>query len=220
MGLLLITALAKADTPPTPAPLGFEIPSYTDSEARNVLQKYGYVDPDRQVPDDLLKTALLYFNFNEARIANRSVLSVVDFSQHSSVARWYFIDMKTGKVTARHTSHGIGSDPSSKKYPHGTGYARKFSNTPNSNMSSIGFFLASDTYNGDHGLSVHLEGLSTTNSNARERAIVVHRADYVIEENKLQGRSDGCFAIAPSEHDAVVSLIAGGSLLYADRSKK
>jgi hypothetical protein len=201
------------------AELDFRAPAYTRIQARKVLSLYGYIDPKHVVPDDLLRTALLYFSFNHDKISNQNVLGIVDFSRHSSVARWFFIDMKTGEVTTRHVAHGIGSDPSTKKYPHGTGYARRFSNVENSNESSIGFFLATDIYNGEHGPSVHLDGLSKTNSNARVRAIVVHSADYVIEENKLQGRSDGCFAIAPSEHDAVVSTISGGSLLYADVSK-
>jgi hypothetical protein len=204
---------------PSFADLDFHSPTYTSPEAEKVLGDFGYIDPKHLVPDDLLTTALLYFSFNQDKITNQNVLGIVDFSKHSSVARWYFIDMKTGEVTPRHTSHGIGSDPTTKKNPHGTGYAQKFSNIENSNMSSIGFYLASDIYNGEHGPSVHLDGLSDTNSNARERAIVVHQADYVIEQNKLQGRSDGCFAIAPSEHDAVVSAISGGSLLYADVSK-
>jgi hypothetical protein len=144
---------------------------------------------------------------------------VIDLGKHSSEARWFFIDMLTGKVVARHVAHGRGSNPSSKKYPHGTGYATRFSNVNGSEATSRGFFLAAETYTGDHGVSVRLDGLSETNSNARDRDVVVHSADYVVEENKLQGRSLGCFAVAQSEHDAVVNQIQGGSLIYAEISK-
>lgn len=203
----------------SPFDLSFQQPSYSKKEAQQVLQRYNYVDPKHQVPDDLLKTALLYFDFNRSKITNSNVLGIVDFRKHSSIARWYFIDMKTGIVTPRHVSHGQGSDPTTKKYPHGTGYARRFSNVNNSNASSLGFFLVAETYIGEHGLSVRLDGLSTTDSNARIREIVVHAADYVVEENKLQGRSLGCFAVALSERDQVIGLINGGSLLYAGVSK-
>lgn len=204
----------------SPFDLAFQEPNYTEQEAQKVLQQFNSIDPKHVVPDDLLKSALLYYAYNHDKLANPNVLGVVDFKQHSSVARWYFIDMKTGAVTSRHVSHGKGSDPTTKRSPHGTGYAKKFGNTENSEMSSLGFFLVAETYTGEHGLSIRLDGLSTTNSHARNREIVVHSADYVIEENKLQGRSLGCFAVALSERDKVVSQINGGSLLYAGVSKK
>lgn len=219
LGLLIATSFAPTEIPPSPFDLNFQTPTYSVSDEQRILARYNFVDANHAVPDNLLKSALLYFDFNQAKIPNQNVIGIIDMSEHSSVARWYFVDMKTGVVTQRHVSHGIGSDPTKKKYPHGTGYARKFGNVENSLMTSLGFFLAAESYSGSHGLSVRLDGLSETNSNARKRAIVVHSAEYVIEENKLQGRSDGCFAVAPSERDTVMNLIAGGSLIYAGLSK-
>jgi len=203
----------------SPFDLSFQDPNYTDQEAQKILQRFNYIDPKHIVPDDLLKPTLLYYGYNHDKLTNPNIVGIVDFKQHSSVARWYFIDMKTGVVTTRHVSHGKGSDPTTKKYPHGTGYAKKFSNVEDSGMSSLGFFLVAETYTGEHGLSIRLDGLSPTNSNARPREIVVHSADYVVEENKLQGRSLGCFAVAAEERDKVVALINGGSLLYSGISK-
>ena len=197
---------------------GFQTPVFSASEEQKVLARYDFVDPEHAVPDNLLKSALLYFDFNQSKISNQNVIGIIDMSRHSSFARWYFIDMKTGVVTRRHVSHGIGSDPTTKKYPKGTGYAYKFGNVENSLRTSLGFFLAAEAYLGSHGLSVRLDGLSETNSNARMRGIVVHSAEYVVEEDTRQGRSDGCFAVAPSERDTVMNLIEGGSLIYADKS--
>jgi hypothetical protein len=58
--------------------------------------------------------------------------------------------------------------------------ATSFSNKPNSHQSSIGFYVTSETYLGKHGLSIKLEGIDKDfNTNARDRAVVVHGAEYV-----------------------------------------
>jgi hypothetical protein len=57
-------------------------------------------------------------------------------------------------------------------------------------MSSLGVYKTAETYNGKHGLSLRLDGLSPTNSKARERAVVVHGADYV--EDEAAGAAPRC----------------------------
>jgi hypothetical protein len=89
-------------------------------------------------------------------------------------------------------------------------------------MSSLGFYLTGEIYDGSHIHSMKLDGLSLdgspnmmANTNARDRAIVVHEASYVSETNTgIQGRSSGCPALDPSVEVAVVDKIYGGSLLY------
>lgn len=49
-------------------------------------------------------------------------------------------------------------------------------------MSSLGIYRCAETYEGKHGYSMRLDGLEPTNSLARERAIVIHSADYVSEK--------------------------------------
>jgi len=188
----------------------------TDITAEDVTQSstnYDYVDPTRVIPKKLRDAALAYFNMNKKNLANQKYLSIVDFSAHSSKSRFYLVDMTTGKVSALHTSHGKRSDSNND------GYAERFSNVSGSEMSSVGYFRVAETYYGKHGLSIRLDGLSSTNSKARARAIVVHSASYVSEENKKAGRSWGCFVLDPKYHSGVVSKIKNGSLLYANLSK-
>lgn len=182
------------------------------NEKENVLSKYQHLDPKHEVPTDLLEKAVTYYDANLNKIANKNYLSVIDFSRKSTLKRFFIIDMKTGAVWGIHTSHGKGSDTNAD------GIAEKFSNTSGSNMSSLGFYRAAETYSGKHGLSLRLDGLSSTNSKARARAIVIHAADYVSEKNVIQGRSWGCPAVAPENRDTVISKLKGGSIIYAGLS--
>lgn len=179
-------------------------PSSLSSPAAN---KSVSVSP-AQVPQDLFRKAEEYFRANSGRIANKNFMGIIDFSQHSSRARFYIIDMRGGGVRAIRVAHGKGSDPDHD------GFATRFSNTPNSNSSSLGFYLTDETYIGKHGKSMRLQGLSSTNSNAMSRAIVIHEATYVQEANVKQGRSFGCPAVAASEIANVISSLKGGALIY------
>jgi len=49
-----------------------------------------------------------------------------------------------------------------------------FSNTPNSNCTSLGKYKIGSSYNGNFGLSYKLVGLDKTNSRALDRAVVLH----------------------------------------------
>lgn len=161
-----------------------------------------------QVPEGMLEKALVYFNSNSGRIANKDYMGIIDFSQHSSRPRFYIIDMRGGSVKAIRVAHGKGSDPDHD------GFATVFSNAANSNASSLGFYLTGETYIGKHGKSMRLHGLSSTNSNALSRAVVIHEASYVREANVKQGRSFGCPAVAASEIANVISSLKGGALIY------
>ncbi|MDT8285488.1 MAG: murein L,D-transpeptidase catalytic domain family protein [Elusimicrobiales bacterium] len=161
-----------------------------------------------QIPEDLMDKALAYFHSNSGRIANKDFMGIIDFSQHSSRTRFYIVDMRDGSVRAIRVAHGKGSDPDHD------GFATAFSNTPNSNASSLGFYLTGETYIGKHGKSMRLHGLSSSNSNALSRAIVIHEASYVREANVKQGRSFGCPAVAASEIANVISSLKGGALIY------
>ena len=64
-----------------------------------------------------------------------------------------------------------------------------------SKMTSLGTYVTAETYYGKHGLSLRLDGLDKENSRARERAIVIHGADYVTPDRTKMGRSWGCPAL-------------------------
>lgn len=181
----------------------------TASEKDAILKSYDYVDPTHLVPYKSLENALLYFHKNKSRFQNRDYISVINFAQSSKEKRFYIISLKTGTVWAIRVAHGKGSDPDHD------GFAEKYSNSSGSNSSSLGVYRTAETYDGKHGLSLRLDGLSSTNSNARSRAIVIHGASYVKEASVVQGRSWGCPAVTMEYRDAVIKYLKNGSLLYA-----
>ncbi len=170
---------------------------------------YIQIDPTNMVPAKLKAAAVAFYQANQSLITNKNYLSVVDFSSSSDRARFFIIDMNSGAVLALHVAHGKNSDPTNQ------GLATLFSNIVGSEQSSLGFYLTAETYSSGHGLSLKLEGLSPTNSKVRERIIVLHGVDYVVESDIFPGRSWGCLAIAMRERDRVVEMLKGGSVIYA-----
>jgi hypothetical protein len=81
--------------------------------------------------------------------------------------------------------------------------------------------VTNEIYNGKHGRSLRLDGLDDTNNNAKARAIVVHAAWYVSpsmarDTGKL-GRSEGCFAVAQTDLEPVLTRLGRGRMIYADK---
>lgn len=147
----------------------------------------------------------------EAGKIKHNKLSIVDFSQASTKKRLYVIDLDEQKLLFNTlVAHGRNT---------GTLMATNFSNTNSSNQSSLGFYVTAEKYFGKHGLSMRMDGMeSGLNSNARERAIVMHAADYVSEgfakSMGFIGRSWGCPAVNPKENKPIVDAIANGSVLF------
>lgn len=174
----------------------------------SLAQDYSHLDPDGLVPKNLLNEALNFYQQNQAKIKNSKLMGVIDFKVHNSKERFFLIDMESGFVETYLTAHGKNSDPDFD------GYATKFSNVDGSLMSSLGFYLTAESYYGSNGYSLRLDGLSSTNSNARARAIVIHGADYVSPGGKI-GRSFGCPALEDRYHQDVIDRLKGGTLLFA-----
>lgn len=141
----------------------------------------------------------------------KDILTVVDFSLPSTERRLWVIDLESNKVLFNDwVAHGKNS---------GNNLAKSFSNVPNSYASSIGFYLTAETYHGKHGLSLRLDGMDKGfNDNARQRAIVLHGADYVsgnfIEKYGRLGRSFGCPSVSMDIYKDVIDTIHDGSLLF------
>lgn len=138
--------------------------------------------------------------------------AIVDFRRRSGLERMFLFDVVAGSVERYLCAHGKGSDS-----PENNGTARKFSNVQNSNCSSLGIYHCAEPYNGKNGYSLRLDGLESTNSNARERAIVVHGASYVspevVAETGRVGRSEGCPAVENRYAAEVIDALKGGSLM-------
>jgi len=141
--------------------------------------------------------------------------AIVDFSQPSTSKRLYVFDTVAKKVIAYYVAHGKGSE--------GTGNIPGiFSNQSGSNSSSLGIYKTLGEYIGQHGRSLRLEGLETTNSNALARAVVMHTADYVSESFIRQtgrlGRSQGCFAVERAVGDTLIDQLKNGAYIIAAKS--
>jgi hypothetical protein len=197
-----------AKRPSVPLTTNFT-PTVTPISAPIINEQYSHLDPEGLVPNALLKKTVEYFEQNKSKIKNKKYIAVLDFKQHNSKERFYIIDIQSGYVEKFLAAHGKNSD---SDYD---GYATDFSNTLNSEMSSVGFYLTAETYQGSHGLSLALDGLSTTNSNARSRSIVIHGASYVTPGTKI-GRSWGCPALDLRYYVEVINQIKGGVLIYAE----
>jgi hypothetical protein len=146
------------------------------------------------------------------RERGRRILTVIDYSQPSSLRRLWVLDLKTGQVLfTERVAHGKNT---------GNLEARHFSNEEGSNQSSLGLFRTAETYRGKHGYSLRLDGLEPgINDAARDRAIVMHGADYATgafaRKHGRLGRSWGCPALDPAISADVIDTISGGTLLFA-----
>lgn len=138
-------------------------------------------------------------------------LTICDFSQSSKQKRLYLIDIANNQIVLNtYVAHGRNS---------GGEYATKFSNKPESNQSSLGFYVTKNTYTGEHGLSLRVQGLEPGyNDKAYKRAIVVHGANYIEEtwmkQSNSMGRSFGCPAIPKKESSTVINTIKNGTCLF------
>lgn len=147
---------------------------------------------------------------SEGQLEDHSLLTVIDMSLSANKNRLFLIDVANKKILHKSiVAHGKNS---------GGEYAKTFSNEVGSFKSSIGFYKTGETYTGKHGLSLRLDGLEYSNSNARKRAIVIHSADYV-SENFIRnygrlGRSLGCPSLPKKDYDKVIHSIKNGSLIF------
>lgn len=146
----------------------------------------------------------------QKKISNADYLTICDFSQSSRHKRLYVIDLTADTLVMNtYVAHGRNS---------GLEYATRFSNKPTSLQSSLGFYVTQQTYTGEHGLSLRLEGLEPGfNDKAYRRAIVIHGADYIGTDKlntTLMGRSYGCPAVSKKESDFLIQTIKNGTCLF------
>lgn len=152
-----------------------------------------------------------YEKLKEENKIKKELLTIVDFGMASTKKRMWILDMATQKVLFNtYVSHGKNT---------GGNKAAKFSNIPNSLQSSLGFYVTAETYYGKNGLSLFIDGMEKRfNSNARERYVVVHGADYAtadfIKRHGRLGRSYGCPAVPEKLSKEIINKIKGQSVLF------
>jgi hypothetical protein len=145
----------------------------------------------------------------------------IDFKRPSREKRLWLLNLKTGESENEYVAHGSGS----AKGPE----PQRFSNRPDSRMTSLGFYVAGETYrSGNHGLVLRLHGLQRSNSNAYKRDVIFHGAKYAREKylerinpktkepmDKI-GESWGCPATSDAFAQKVIPLLKNGGLFFHD----
>lgn len=189
----------------------------TSIEAKSVSKNasvYNQIDANSfALPSfDCFNTALEgFYSLREKGLIEKNILTLVDFSLSSNTKRLWVIDLEKNIILFQTlVAHGRNT---------GEEFANDFSNQAESFKSSVGFYATGEIYNGKHGLSLKLDGLvKGLNDKARERAVVIHGADYVsesfIRQNKRLGRSQGCPAIPVEMNEKIINVIKNKSCLF------
>lgn len=200
--LLLAAALTLA------APAALNAGSATRPRTRAAQPALG-----AEIPAEPLELALRAYRCARARgLVSEPILTLIDYSLPSTERRLWVLDVDSGEVRFHElVAHGRET---------GANHARAFSNVSGSLQSSLGLFRTAETYVGRHGYSLRLDGLEDgVNDRARERAIVMHGADYATAgfaaEHGRLGRSWGCPAVDPKVNRALIDTIRGGTAVFA-----
>ncbi|MDR7371685.1 murein L,D-transpeptidase catalytic domain-containing protein [Flavobacterium aquidurense] len=119
---------------------------------------------------------------------NTKIAFLVDMRIKSGRNRFFVYDLVNDKILDQGlVAHGSGSET-------GIRGELKFSNTPNSNCTSLGRYSIERCYKGIFGKAYRLNGLDDTNNNALKRAIVLHSYSAVPldEQDYYISNSHGC----------------------------
>ncbi|QYA24131.1 murein L,D-transpeptidase catalytic domain family protein [Gramella sp. MT6] len=158
-----------------------------------------------------------YMKLDEAGKISNPLLTVIDFNLSSTKKRMWILNMDTREVIFNtYVAHGQNT---------GGEFAESFSNKQNSHKSSLGFYVTGETYYGKNGLSLFIDGMEKGfNSNARERYVVIHGADYAeptfIKRIGRLGRSYGCPAVPNKIAKELINKIKGKSVVYIHKNDK
>lgn len=152
-----------------------------------------------------------FYELKAKGVVDKDIITVIDFSMSSNTKRLWVIDLTKNEVLYNSlVAHGRNT---------GNEFATSFSNKAESYKSSLGFYVTGEVYNGKHGMSLKLDGLERgVNDNARNRAVVIHGADYVAESfirnNSRLGRSLGCPALPQELTKEIIDIIKNKSCLF------
>ncbi len=194
------------------------VASPEDAAARAVTALEGLVAPLSH-PAALTVAAEAYFRFREAHPdeVRKPYLYFVDLGLDNRAPRGWVFDMERLTVVEGPftVAHGRGSSSVRDGVP------TRFSNVSGSKASSVGLYLAEETYTfrGKSGgrayqsVGLRLRGESSDfNSAARARGIVVHGAPYVTPTSA--GRSEGCPAMEMDRAERLLPALANGGVVF------
>lgn len=206
----------KADTSSAPRPA---TTSATASEVSVALVALGNVVRPLSHPRALEEAFNGYFAYKAARPADvkKPYLYFVDYGLPSTSPRGYVFDMVARTIVEGPfmVAHGRGSSTNR------VGIPTSFSNRPGSYATSLGLYVAQETYgfSGKAGgrsygsIGLRLDGVSGDyNDNARVRKVVAHGAPYVTSTKA--GKSEGCPAMEPARAKRLLPKLANGGLVF------
>lgn len=181
-------------------------PSWLDQEAKIIQSQANNLDPT------VLKLSLTaYMNARKQGLADKGILTIIDYTKPSTERRLWVVNLKNGKILFNTlVAHGKNS---------GALTPTSFSNQPGSLKSSFGVFLTDKPYIGGVGYALRLIGLERgVNDNAYQRDIVVHGAWYAgadtVRKYGQLGRSWGCPAVSNDIARPIIDTIKEKTLVF------
>lgn len=209
--ILLGVTLAQWLTPMLPAAAEIDDDDFLLRHYANYEKKYPITDPLFSLPN---KT----FQFDgKTVLLNTERFCFVNYDSHSQRKRFFIFNHDSTTELSSLVSHGITT---------GNNTAHLFSNTKDSNQSSLGIYVTGSHYLGDFGPAINLHGICDTNNKAYSRRIVMHGANYCgpehVKKYGFLGRSLGCIALPKKNMITAYQVLEPGTLVITkmDISKK
>lgn len=210
-------AVATGSASGLPAMTG--LPDPIDEAADEAVEVLS-VHVTRASHPEALRTAFAaYHRYRAAHpdLVRKPYLYYVDLGLDNRTARGYVFDMERLTLVDGpfNVAHGTGSSRERNAVP------TRFTNRPGSNASSLGLYLAQETYTfrGKAGgraytsVGLRMRGESGRfNSAARPRGVVAHGAPYVTAREA--GRSQGCPAMEQHRAERLLPMLADGGVVF------
>lgn len=215
--LCIALVVLMGAAPPLPAPSDPEAPSPSE-RAASAVDRFAAAVTGTSRPDALETALRAYYRFADARpgAIRKPYLYFVDYGLSNRAARGWVLDMERLEVVEGPftVAHGNGSSRGRNGVP------TRFSNRPGSNASSLGLYVAAETYTfrGKAGgrryrsIGLRMDGMSGRfNQAARRRGVVAHGAPYVSARDA--GRSQGCPAVSMERAGRLLPRLAEGGVV-------
>jgi len=136
---------------------------------------------------------------DEYKIKKKDFVVIIDYRKNILSKRLYLLDIKNNEVILScRVSHAKKS---------GLFYAKKFSNEPNSEKSSVGAFITKYSRPGKNGYSMVISGLDRDNNDNVEKRVIIFHPTRI-------PWSKGCFATYKTNNKIIIDHIKDGRLVY------
>lgn len=204
---------------PTKEPTRLAAPAASPAETEFALTALAPSVARLSHPEALRTAFDAYFAYRTAapERVRKPYLYFVDLGLDNATPRGYVFDMEALELIEGpfNVAHGSGSSRTRDAVP------TTFSNRPGSNASSLGLYVAEETYEfrgKAAGRSYRSVGLRMAgesghfNDAARARGIVAHGAPYVT--GSAAGRSQGCPALEMDRAERLLPMLANGGVVF------